>query len=174
MKVGTNHPLLERVLIKWGDLILMFWIRTCVMELVIWNCDLLKRVENVWDKPFLYLVNNPCKVKSLSMCCQLDQTYYPSFHLTPCFNLVHLITTAIRFNHPCLHDLKSFRLRFLSTQKPLQTSIFTHTSIAIYFNAYTPTSSIEDTIIVTPTYSTYPQSPPRTFTSTNQKSNYKS
>ncbi len=58
MKVGTNHPLLERVLIKWGDLILMFWIRTCVMELVIWNCEMLKRVENVRDKPFLYLVND--------------------------------------------------------------------------------------------------------------------
>jgi hypothetical protein len=68
MKVGTNHPLLERVLIKWGDLILMFWIRTCVMELVIWNCEMLKRVENVRNKPFLYLVNDPCKVKSLSMC----------------------------------------------------------------------------------------------------------
>jgi hypothetical protein len=37
MKVATNHPLLERILIKWEDLILMFWIRTCVMELVIWN-----------------------------------------------------------------------------------------------------------------------------------------
>jgi hypothetical protein len=53
MKVGTNHPLLERILIIWGDLILMFWIRTCVMELVIWNCEMLKRVENVPDKPFL-------------------------------------------------------------------------------------------------------------------------
>jgi len=52
MKVGTNHPLLERILIKWV-LILMFWIRTCVMELVIWNCEMLKRLGNVPDKPFL-------------------------------------------------------------------------------------------------------------------------